>query len=538
MPEVTLLPKSTILLSGRTTPTLVGDATIHGALDDIAEASRIETAPNIDTAKNTMVVVELDASTLPVGAQIEWVQPVMRDRRSGLAGWLTVAQVVGRGTSGTDHHGSWDTNRPGGNPAEDDYAWRTHYGQQSTRTMTNAGWHNFQQFFLVIAYGYSSWWGDRHALAANIVPGLAYVGLRVSYRGTVTVSDITPASGTVLVPQPTIGWTSSASQLAYEVIVVGSLQRDVFGLAPTDVGFDPDQVLGPVFDSEKVYTGQQTATLPPEAALAHNGTYYTFVRVWTLASGSGQEVATAWARSGAYTASLTPIGAPTLSASTNEDWGTVEVVVTAAVPEGGVQTPDAYELERWDGTTWVAEATFTGTGAPWGWHDANLAFGQTGSYRARGRYTTGGSVFTSGWVELSETMALLQEWWLRDPRDHTRNMALHVSTVNRAISRPQEIAYPVEAGSRAVVTHTGSRGDTLDMGLWAMTPGVLARLQGLLGTDHTLSLMAPSGDSWLVQPGESISVEIMRAQQVPGLAGVRKVHKLGVKFTEVDAPLT
>jgi hypothetical protein len=461
---------------------------------------------------------------------------VMRNRRSLFAGWLTVAQVIGVTPDGVNHAGVYDAGRPGGSSYQDDYQWRLHSGAASTRAIDGTLWADCEWFKLVVTYAWSSWWGGGPIIESGTTPGLSYAALKVTYR-VAPVVTVTAPSGTVTFPTELLEWTVDDTPSAFRAVLVRSDQTDGGGLLPSNASYDPATVAAPVYDSGKTYTSATEFQPPDQASMLDGVSYYWFVKAWSTGSYGVEGESVEWDRSSLITADLPQVAEPGLSASTSSDWGTVEVVVTDGTPGGGEETPDSYVLQQLVDGVWTEVDAWAHGGGTRSYHDATLAFEGTGSYRARGLWADGdGVIFTSALVEHDEEMGSLPDWWLRDPSDYTRNMALHVAQMKRSIARPQSVEYPVRARSRAIVTHTGSRGDTLQASLWALTEHELERLEALLDVDTTLTLMSPNGRSWRVQPGPSVNIDILRAQPVGGLPGdnSRKVHKVEVTFTEVD----
>jgi hypothetical protein len=537
MAEVFLVPDTHTIPSGRSSPTLVGDATIPGALDDISDSSRIDASTTTATAINTQVVLNLQDAIQTDQVVVEYVQPVMRARRSTLSGWLTIAQVIGVDADGVEHPGTFAAGPPGQTTLYQDYTWRQHLGPTSQKAEDGTLWNECDTFKLLVTFGYPSY--QTPVILSGTTPGLSYAALKVVYR-VAPVATISAPSGTVTLPRTTLVWSSSDLQSAWRAILVRSDQLDAAGLPATDAAYDPTTVTAPQHDTGKVYTAVGSYYPPASAGMVDGVSYYWFVKVYSVGDYGVEAESLLWDRSDLITADLPVIATPTVTAATSEDWGTVEVTVTDAVPGGGEETPDSYVLERLETSGWAEVDAWDHGGGTRTFHDADLAFGETGQYRARALWADGDDIIhVSPWDEHTEVMDQLTDWWLRDPADYTKNQALHVASMRRTVTRPQAVEYPVEAGSKAIVTHTGSRGDTIAASLWALTTLELTRLEALLAIDRTLTLMDPSGRSWRVQPGPAVNIEIIRAQRTVGLPGTnsRKLHKIEVTFTEVDPEL-
>lgn len=537
MAEVFVVPDTSSVPAGRSSPVLVGETTIPLALDDISDASRIDASTTVATAQNTQVVLNLQDAIQTDQVVVEYVQPVMRARRSPFSGWLTVAQVIGVDSDGVEHPGSYNAGPPGQTTQYQDYVWRQHLGATSQRASDGTLWNECDTFKLLVTYGWPSY--ITPVITGGTTPGLSYAALKVVYR-VAPAATITAPSGTVTLPRRTLVWSTTDLQSAWRAVLVRSDQLDAAGLAPANSSFDPATVAAPQYDTGKVHTAVGEFAPPESAGMIDGVAYYWFVRVWSVGNYGVEAVSLLWARSSLISAELPVVAAPTVTASTSSDWGTVQVAVADAVPGGGEETPDSYVLERLESSSWATVDAWAHGAGTRVFHDADLAFDQTGQYRARSLWADGGGiVHVSAWDERSETMAQLADWWLRDPGNYQNNMALHVSAMRRTVTRPQAVEYPVEAGSKAIVTHTGSRGDSIAASLWALTSLELSRLEALLAVDRTLTLMSPEGRSWRVQPGSAVNIEIIRAQRTVGLPGSnsRKIHKIEVTFTEVDPEL-
>lgn len=128
------------------------------------------------------------------------------------------------------------------------------------------------------------------------------------------------------------------------------------------------------------------------------------------------------------------------------------------------------------------------------------------------------------------------DWWLKDPSDPTRNIAVDVVDwePTRAVNTG---VYAPRGRTEAVV----ASGDILGMAgtlvLRTLSKAVYDSAQTLIRSKRTLLLQSVLPQQWYVKLSGPINERIVRAAPLPAEATpIRHLFELSADFTEVRAP--
>lgn len=511
--------------------TITGSASVQAALADSNDGTYIESGSSLATVKQQLMYVIFAPLDLPDGAVIEYIQPVVRERH-GQGGWLTVAELHARNSSGV-HKTAWSQAPIGTNPA--DNTWRNTNGPIFTKAADGTEWSDCDPatFTAVLAWGPN--WYDTYYSSITNRPALSKVDLNVAYRmppGTV----INGPGGAIDDPRPPVEWETGQTQIAYRVIVVAVGAVDGSGRTAGSTSFDPSTVVQPAHDSGKVYSAVTETVVTDH--LTPGASYYFYVRTWAPSIGS-TEMPSSWTATGPHAVSAATVTPPTLDLSENTASYSVQAAVTRVAPGGGETAPTYYSLQRWNADEEVWEDVqgaqrLSGPGG-WSYFDSTHSAGDTVSYRARGVYVTTTDVeVPSAWVTDELVVSNLAQWWLRDPTDYTLNRRIEVASYSESIPKPQEVAYG--AGARgATVTHQGVRLGVHKVGVRTLTRADRLAVRALLDSGRTLVFVTAYGDAHRVQLSDSTEVSIIRAEPIDGeTTPIRDARVFNCSFIEVE----
>lgn len=511
--------------------TVVGASTIEAAL-----SANNDTQYVYQTSSTTAQAVRFTLTYVPGGGRrIDYVQPYFRHTFDRLGGWWYPARITGyRTTDGTPHTLNLTT-APSTAPGLTINFFQSVDGPVSTRAADGTLWADCNRFDVEWAINVVFNTPGSSASAQTTLygvggwPKLSVAWMRFGYTFLPNVNSglISPAAGTITTPQPSISWyPPNEPQSSYRAMLIPSGVTDAAGVASGAVGFDPTTASTITYDSDKVTSASTVIPSYAVGSLA-NGSYYTYIRVWT-ATAQGELVGP-WVWGSLFTVATDNVDPATVSLSNHTATNTVQVVIGAGTHTGGYQIPQLYQVQVFDPETgWVVAPILNGTVAgntTSTFFDGRQRPGSTVQYRARGRYLRGdGATAVSPWVTASLVVADPHQWWLRHPTDRLLNRSLSDTATllmkdwQPSRARPQVAAWGIGA-KYATITHDVVKSTTAAVTVWAMNATALADLKTLIEGDEDIVLVTPWAEMFRVQLGGQISETPMRVAPRQGETG-------------------
>lgn len=320
----------------------------------------------------------------------------------------------------------------------------------------------------------------------------AWVGIRYVAQPVV---DVGAPTGTLNEDNiPTVSWTNGldvdgGGQFAANVRIFNEDQY-------TDGGFDPDTsdyVDGTdFFAADTSWRG--TEILP-------NGNYRAYVRVSQLSNASDWDY-------NAFTVDVPTPSNPTLVAVGDPDNGRMELTVSG---NPGTADTDQIEIQRQDGSEWIAVRTIEGDGIVTGdatIQDYEAPFGETVTYRARAIHNYTSTNAYSAW-ETDSASVYATQWWVKHPTDPGWNLAVDLrSFVGHDRAARQTVQQPL--GREDAIAVSDTRGPETGTITFRCSDDTTRDAIMSIGTLTVPVLLAPPGDHhernrWVILGDESVS---------------------------------
>lgn len=412
MTTVTLRPNGTF--SNYRLSSLVGAATIHGALSDSSDASYAEYLSVDGGGTPGGANLDMETTTIPAGAVTKSITPVARLKAVGGSGVITVQYGYFDGTSHmntvvmpavsfTDYTGA-------------SVPVTLTQTQVDALIMTVQNWSPFDA-----GTGYNAAFAD--------------IWLNLVYATQPTVTGTGPTGTYTTTSQPPATWlyapgSDGGPQTHYQVKIFD----DATYLGG---GFSPDTST-PDYDSGVVIS---SATTDQISSLV-NDTYRMYVRAAQTINGSAHW--SDWSFIG-FVINVTTADVASVTATPDNTLARILVTVTR---DGGSHAWEFVEVERSTdgGTTWesVRTADFvdsTGHATVFTVYDYETGNGEDVKYRARASWLAADGYITGAWTESSVSTGWVStSIWLKDPITPANNLTV---TLTNAV--PDEL-YPRRQG--------------------------------------------------------------------------------------------
>lgn len=461
--------------------------------------------------------LDLTNVVLPVGAQVRSVRLTFRARSSGAVlehkdwyaavGVADAATAYGRyhpmvryvaaSTFGASSGGSWALN-PSGQP------W------------TQADIDNMR----VVA--------QRQTAAADgsATLDIAEVYVYVEYNRAPVITSVTPSGGTINTTRPAISWVyTDADDDPAEVTEV-----KVFAGSGA---VNPD-VTTPVWSSGPIW-GSTTTAITVRTDLTNGSAYQAFVRASDVGSNGRWS---AWKGGAAFTVSITPPPAPTLSVAADATNNRHTLTITQG---GTTPVTDLFDVERSAdaGVSWtpVRGSPLTNTGAAMTLHDYEAPRMVAVRYRAKSRSTISGVVVSSAWVTTAGvTLASDNKWWLKDPLAPTLNRTIKAAPPMRYRAFREHVTFEDLLGRvDPVAVSDGRKLGAGTLAVWLHSKAEYDGILALLRTGRVLLLQSTlTGMEWFVR-FEQPEMTLLHHSDAPN-PGIAHHHRVELNWHEMAAP--
>jgi hypothetical protein len=422
-----LTPDGVLLNESSAWANVGGAASIQAALADALDSTYAEASGSADN--NKILRTSLSTTTLPAGAQIHSYKVLSRGGRSSFGETPRIYVSTNAGGTIGDYNPGYGVIRG---------ATFIVYNSQ-TLAMVQA---------TIDALYVSHYTTGLSAGAARLY--LAWVYFYYVSKPTVTVNNPTGTITTTM--QPTADWSFTQAegnpQATYRVKVFDSA---TYGGG----GFNADTST-PAWDSGEVTSPNVSVQIA--TALTNGTTYKAYVKssvdVEVPYNAAGDRlIYSDWAAGPAFTISVSPPPAPTLSTSADATNGRIGITVNRG---GTTPATDGFFIERSKdaGATWTnvrLPSTANGLvvvtpGVAQTVYDYEMPIGVGVRYRARAYDdVTGGRVFSTYTTQGSDTTLAVSDLtsnglWLKVPQDDTKNMRVELTPGSLNFKRPKDSA--------------------------------------------------------------------------------------------------
>src|SRR5262252_1125266 len=174
-------------------------------------------------------------------------------------------------------------------------------------------------------------------------------------------------------------------------------------------------------------------------------------------------------------------------------------------------------------------------------YEYEIPRGKTIYYRARVSSTWNANFVVSDLSPVVSVAPTFNSFWLKDPTDSTRNIAIMIDNFKLTYAKPNVVSYPVGTSwpanvNTTVMSHDGVKSAKLSGTIHSLNATQYAALQLLISSGRTLLLQDVLGRQWYVQPDDNISWAMLRAVKLPTeTTPVRHAHELDINFIDVGS---
>ncbi len=155
-------------------------------------------------------------------------------------------------------------------------------------------------------------------------------------------------------------------------------------------------------------------------------------------------------------------------------------------------------------------------------------------------YVQGGTtdLVVSAEVEADEVRILASSWWLRDPLDSTRDVAIAQQSLDVSESGYAGTAYDPEGASASVVLFSDLPGSaSFDLDVWALDKATFDAVMLLLRSKRTLVVQTLHGQRWYVRTvGDPTYSQLRAIRQGSEFYPLRHSYNVKCALREVEAP--
>lgn len=495
-----------------------GAGSAHASLNDNSDSTALAFIVNL----YTNATIEFDGYTIPAGAFIKAVRYRLRYSTVGgsVVGWFsTFVGLDPTVISTVDGHND----------------------VQAARSTQTFGWRTFSP--------YNTYWSqaDINELALWIWAGYyqsaivglglasiteAYIDIDVNYNPTTTVTG--PATTVTTTTRPIVTFTYADA----DGDPMESYQIRVFDSATYSAGgFDP-KYSPAVWDSGKVFAPSPVpVTIGTD--LAQGGTYRAYVFVAQAGAlgttlGNGISDGTAYRQ---FTINVTPPTVPTLAVSVLTVLGIIRSKITVRATDSISQFAEIQttinggtivRAPRYLQNIPITNSADTIT------YDPEVLPNIPTQYRARAKYTSGGSTIVGAWSGWTSAITVAySEWYLRRTSNVIADLGMYLDVVGPnpfAQKSPEDKAFfnPLGRTKKVSVTDTikGEEGDLL---IDFLTESDFQLFETYRNLKETLLLIRGwTNERWFIQLGQIREMDLFNYTPI--------YRQVRVSWVEVDAP--